>query len=144
MNAPFTIQQLIDASACSGQVARFKVTFPSGTVNVTVAKARKVAALFDWSFGIRFLDAEGRAEYARQNAPIWAEYERQNAAIRAEYERQNAAMWAEYDRQRAPIRAEYQRQNAAIWAEYDRQRAPIRAEYQRQNAAIWATAYIAT
>jgi len=121
MTAKFTLEQLIDADACSEQVALFKATF-GDSVNVTVAKARKVAGLFDWDFAMRFLDAEGKAEYKRAIAPAWAEYER---AI--------APAWAEYERAIAPALAEYERVRDAAWAEYERAIAPA-----------WASAYIAT
>ena len=79
MAAIFTLKQLTDARACAEQVALFKATF-GDSVNVTVAKARKVANKFDWDFAVRFLDNDGNHEYKRVRAPALAEYERVNAA----------------------------------------------------------------
>jgi hypothetical protein len=67
MSAIFTKQMLIDANACSGQVAEFERLFGDSVV-VTVAKARKVADVFDWNFAAQFLDDEGRTEYERVTA----------------------------------------------------------------------------
>ena len=104
MAAILTKQMLIDAKACEDQVAAFERLF-GDSVNVTVAKARKVAKVFEWDFARRFLDAEGLAEC-----------ERVTAAALAEYERVRAAAWAEYKRVTAPALAEYERVRAAAWA----------------------------
>ena len=93
MNAIFTLKQLTDARACSGQVALFKETF-GDSVNVTVARARKVADKFDWSFAVQFLDDEGKAEYELVCGAAWAEYQRVRDAAWAEYQRVRGAAWA--------------------------------------------------
>lgn len=52
MKAAITKQMLVDANACSEQVEAFARLF-GDSVNVTVAKARKVAHVFDWGFATR-------------------------------------------------------------------------------------------
>ena len=121
MKAIFTLQMLIDAKACAPQVDLFRRTF-GDSVNVTVARAKKVAALFDWRYARRFLDAEGLADY----------------------DRACDAAWADYERTRAAARADYNRACAAAWADCDRTRAAAGDDYNRIRAAAWATAYIAT
>ena len=132
MRAIFTLKQLTDARACSGQVALFKETF-GDSVNVTVARARKVADKFDWSFAVQFLDDEGKAEYKRVRG-----------AALAEYKRVCGAALAEYKRVRGAALAEYQRVRDAAWAEYERVRDAALAEYKRVCGTAWASAYIAT
>ena len=73
MTAIITLKQLTDARACSEQVERFEATF-GDSVNVTVARARKVSGLFDWDFARRFLDGEGKAAYEAAMAPAYAAY----------------------------------------------------------------------
>ena len=73
MSAIITLQMLLDESACKAQVEKFRELFGE-SVNVTVAEARKVADKFDWRFAVRFLDAEGRADYERVTGPAWADY----------------------------------------------------------------------
>ena len=100
MSALFTKQMLIDANACQEQIAHFERLFGDSVV-VTVAKARKVANVFDWDFAERFLDAPASAEYERVKAPASAEYERVEASALAEYQRVEAPAWAEYQRVKA-------------------------------------------
>ena len=121
MSAIITLQMLLDESACKAQVEKFRELFGE-SVNVTVAEARKVADKFDWRFAVRFLDAEGRADYERVTGPAWAEYERARRAA-----------WAAYRRVRGPA-----------WADYDRVTGPAWAEYERVTGPAWASAYIAT
>lgn len=93
MSAIFTIKMLTDANACTEQVELFRSLFGE-SVNVTVARARKVAGKFDWEFGLRFLDSEGMAEHKRVRGAARAEYERVRGAAWAEYERVRDAAWA--------------------------------------------------
>ena len=79
MTAIITLKQLTDARACSEQVKRFEATF-GDSVNVTVAKARKVAGKFDWNFAVLFLDDEGSDAYKAARAPADAAYEAAMAA----------------------------------------------------------------
>jgi tryptophan-rich sensory protein len=132
MTALFTKQMLIDARACSAQVEAFERLF-GDSVNVTVAKARKVADVFDWDFATRFLDAEGLAEYERVRGPAWAEYERVVGPA-----------WTEYKRVEGPALAEYERVEGPALAEYERVEGPAWTEYKRAEGAAWAAAYIAT
>ena len=154
MTAQFTIKMLTDARACSKQVKLFRSLFGE-SVNVTVARARKVADKFDWDFAAQFLDDEGRAEYQRVSGPAWAEFKRVSDAALAEYERVRDAARAEYERVRDAARAEYERVSDAAWAEYERVRDaaraeyervidPALAEYERVIGPAWASAYIAT
>jgi tryptophan-rich sensory protein len=121
MKPIITAAQLEAVNACAKEVALFRKTFGESTV-VTVAKARKVASLFDWGFGTCLLDDEGRAEYERVRGPAWAEYKRVEGPA-----------WAEYKRVEGPA-----------WAEYKRVRGPAWAEYKRVEGPAWASAYIAT
>ena len=88
-----TKQMLIDAEACSGQVDLFEKTFGDSVV-VTVKRAEKVAALFDWDLAAQLLDAQGWAEYIRAADASWAEYSRAIAPAFADYNRTTAAAWA--------------------------------------------------
>ena len=94
MSKPIMTKQiLIDADACSDQVDLFEKTFGDSVV-VTVKRAEKVAALFDWGWAAQLLDAQGRAEYDRAKAPARAEYRRVIAAADAEYDRAIASALA--------------------------------------------------
>ena len=104
MTAIITLKQLTDARACSEQVALFEATF-GDSVNVTVAKALKVAGKFDWHFAVLFLDDEGSAAYEAARAPADAAYEAAMAPADAAYE---AAM--------APAAAAYEAAMAPAWA----------------------------
>ena len=88
-----TKQMLIDADACQNQVDLFGETFGDSVV-VTIKRAEKVSALFEWDWAARLLDAQARAEYERVTAPAWAEYERVTAPALAEYKRVTAAALA--------------------------------------------------
>jgi hypothetical protein len=70
-----TKQMLIDADACPSQVDLFERTFGDSVV-VTVKRAEKVAALFDWEWAAQLLDAQGQAEYERVEAAARAKYNR--------------------------------------------------------------------
>lgn len=74
MSAPFTLQMLTDARACKPQVDEFRNAFGE-SVNVTVARAKRVAGKFDWHFGRRFLDDEGKAAYRAATAEPRAAYD---------------------------------------------------------------------
>jgi len=126
----FTKQMLIDADACPSQVDLFEKTFGDSVV-VTVKRAEKVAALFQWEWASCLLDAAAQPEYSRVIAAAWAEYCRARAAAWAEYCRARAPALAEYCRARAPALAEYRRVIIAAWA-----------EYKRVIAIAWATAFI--
>ena len=143
MKALFTLQMLIDAKACAPQVDLFRRTF-GDSVNVTVARVKKVAALFDWRYARRFLDAEGLADYDRACDAAWADYERACDAAWADYNRIRDAARADCDRTRAAAWADYDRACDAAWADYNRIRAAAWAGRKRICAAAWATAYIAT
>jgi chromosome segregation protein len=132
MAALFTLQMLIDAKACSKQVALFRETF-GDSVNVTVAKARKVAGEFDWDFARRFLDAPAQAAYLAATAPAQAAYDAAKAPAQAAYDAAKAEAWAAY------LAA-----MAEAWAAYDAATAPARAAYDAAKAEAWARAYIAT
>ena len=121
MKAIIAAAQLESVNACDDQVELFRKTFGESAV-VTVAKARKVAELFDWGFAARLLDSEGAAEYQRVKGPA-----------RAEYQRVQGEAWAEY-----------QRVIGEAWAEYERVELPAWAEYERVEGEAWASAYIAT
>jgi uncharacterized membrane protein YqiK len=136
-----TKQMLIDADACSDQVDLFEEIFGDSVV-VTVKRAEKVAQLFQWEWAAQLLDAQGRAEYSRVEAPALAKYKRVEATALAEYHRVEATAWAEYKRVIAPVLAEYNRATAAAWAQYKRAIAPAWAEYGRVIAVAWATAFI--
>ena len=135
MTAIITLKQLTDARACSEQVERFEATF-GDSVNVTVAKARKVAGKFDWDFAVRFLDDEGKAAYEVSRAPAYAAYE---AAMAPAY-----AAAAAYEAAMAPAYAAYDAAMAAAAAAYDAAMAAAAAAYDAAMAAAWASAYIAT
>jgi hypothetical protein len=113
-----TKQMLIDADACPSQVDLFEKTFGESVV-VTVKRAEKVAALFDWDLAAQLLDAQGWAEYIRAADAALAEYKRVQAPAATEYDRVRAAAWAEYNRVGG----------ATAWDEYNRVIAPA-----------WATA----
>ena len=70
-----TKQMLIDADACTDQVDLFERTFGDSVV-VTVKRAEKVAALFQWEWASCLLDAAAQPEYSRVIAAAWAEYKR--------------------------------------------------------------------
>ena len=88
-----TKQMLIDAKARTSQVDLFEKTFGESVV-VTVKRAEKVAALFDWDLAAQLLDAQGWAEYIRAADASWAEYSRAIAPAFADYNRTTAAAWA--------------------------------------------------
>ena len=94
MKALFTLQMLIDEKACEEQTVLFRETFGQ-SVNVTVARAKKVAGLFDWNFARRFLDGQAKADFDRIRAAArdvgWAAAW---AAARDDYDRACAAAWA--------------------------------------------------
>ena len=92
-SAVFSLKMLTDARACSEQVDLFRKTFGE-SVNVTVARACKVADKFDWDFASRFLDDEGKAEYERVRGPALAEYQRVSSPAWAEYQRVHGPAWA--------------------------------------------------
>ena len=131
--------------ACAKQRRLFRSEWPKGAEATleNVLRAQELGLDLQWGAEHLFTP-EARAEYARQEAPLWAECQRQRAALWAEYERQRAAIWAECGRQEAPLWAEYQRQRDATWAEYKRQEATIWAEYERQIAPIWLAAFLAS
>ena len=109
-----TANDLEKAHACQLQIWRFRKHFGDGGT-VTLAKVRKVAALFNWDWAApHLLSPKSRAEYRRVTASAWAEYNRATAAARAEYE-PTASAWAEYDRARASALAEYERATASAW-----------------------------
>ena len=91
--AIITAAQLEAARACNEQVQLFRKLF-GDSVNVTVARARKVADQFDWNFAQQFLDEEGQSEYKRVSGPAWSEYKRVSGAAWSEYERVSGAAWA--------------------------------------------------
>jgi hypothetical protein len=132
MKAVITLKMLTDAGACSDQVDLFRSMY-GDSVNVTVARAKKVAGIFDWNFARRFLDKQGEAEYQRITGPAWAEYERIKGVASAEYERIRGAAWAEYNII-----------TGAALAEYNIIRGPAWAEYNIIRGTAWAEAYIAT
>ena len=81
------------AKACPEQVALFRAHFGDGGT-VTLAKARKVALLFNWSWAARFLLSPASwAEYERVAVPARAEYERVTASAMAQYGRVKASAW---------------------------------------------------
>jgi hypothetical protein len=136
-----TKQMLIDAKACRKQVNLFEKTFGDSVV-VTVKRAEKVVHLFQWDWGTRLLDAQGRAEYScgieeaqakldRVIEPALAELDRFIVAAHAEYKRDQAAALAKLNRVLEAARAEYLRVEAA---ELD--------EYRHVLATAWATAFI--
>ena len=93
MTAIITLKQLTDARACSEQVKRFEATF-GDSVNVTVARARKVSGLFDWDFARRFLDGEGKAAYDAATATAYAAYDAVTATAYVAYKAARATAWA--------------------------------------------------
>ena len=121
-----TANDLEKANACHSQIDLFREHFGDGGT-VTLAKVRKVAALFDWDWAAEHL----------LSPKSWAEYRRALASALAEYNRATASAWAEYDRARAPALAKHDRARAAAQAEYDRATAPALAEYQRAKAPAW-------
>ena len=66
-DAIFHIDRLIEAKACPGQVELFRTLFGE-SVNVTVARARKVADKFEWAWALRLLDDQGCAAYEAATA----------------------------------------------------------------------------
>jgi hypothetical protein len=139
-----TKQMLIDAKACPNQVDLFERTFGDSVV-VTVKRAEKVAALFDWDLAAQLLDAQGWGEYLRVEAAARVELDHAKAAARAEYERAKATASAEYWRVEAAPLTKYKRSVSAIvsaLAEYHRVIATARAKFERAIAAAWATAFI--
>jgi len=115
MTAIITLKQLTDARACSEQVALFEATF-GDSVNVTVARARKVSGLFDWDFAVRFLDDEGKAAYEAAVAPADAAYKAARATAYAAYEAATATAAAAYDAATATAYAAYKAARATAWA----------------------------
>jgi len=115
MTAIITLKQLTDARACSEQVERFEATF-GDSVNVTVARARKVSGLFDWDFAVRFLDGEGKAAYEAAVAPAYAAYKAARATAYAAYDAATATAAAAYDAATATAYAAYKAARATAWA----------------------------
>ena len=105
MKPIITRKMLTDRDACQSQVDLFDKHFPSGSVVVTAAKARKFAGVFDISWLDCLLDRESLADY-----------DAKCAAILADYRARRAAIWADYDARRAAILADYRARRAAIWA----------------------------
>lgn len=136
MSAIFTKQRLIDVDACQPQVDLFAETF-GDSVKVTVARARKVAYLFDWDFAARFLDNEGRAEYKRGKELAFAEYQRVTGPVLAEYQRVTELALSECQRVTELALSECR-------SECQRVRESAFAEFQRLKGSSWAKAYIAT
>ena len=88
-----TVDDLKQALACKDQVDLFREHFGDGGT-VTLAKVRKVAALFNWDWAAQhLLSPKSRAEYKRATAPAWAEYQRATASALAEYKRAIAPAW---------------------------------------------------
>jgi hypothetical protein len=138
-----TIEQLRKLSACADQRERFEKRF-GDRVEVSEELAAQVAHEFDidWCVNNLLSDAALRAEYARQDEPLWVEYDRQCDLLWAEYERQREPLRAEYERQDESPGAEYKRQCDLLWAEYDRQDEPLWAKYKRQRASLFARLYL--
>jgi hypothetical protein len=89
--AVITLKQLKAAKAYPQQVRLFKKHFGESTT-VTLAKAMKVAGLFDWMWAAgEFLTAPAWAEFERATAPAWAEFKCARAAAWAEFKRATAA-----------------------------------------------------
>ena len=88
-----TKQDLINADVCTEQVELFEEIFGDSVV-VTLSRAKKVSALFEWNWAVRLLDGIGRAEYKRVETPAWVEYERVTAPARVKYESAKASAWA--------------------------------------------------
>ena len=63
MNRVITLQQLIDAGACVGQVKLFKSRYGK-SVRVTIKECVKVALLFHWEWGANAL----------LNKPAWDDF----------------------------------------------------------------------
>jgi cell division septum initiation protein DivIVA len=135
------LSDLRAAGACQDQVDLFRKHFKGGGT-VTLARARKVASLFDWDWAARhLLSSAGQADYERVKAPALADYQRVEVPALADYQRVKASAWADYERVKAPAWAEYQRVKASAWAEYQRATAPAWAEYQRAMASAWFAAW---
>jgi cell division septum initiation protein DivIVA len=153
MSKPTTTKQmLIDAKACRKQVDLFEKTFGDSVV-VTIKRAEKVAHLFQWDWGTRLLDAQGRAEYRCGIEEAQAKLDRVIAPALAELDHTKSGAWDEYRRVTAPAQAEldhtksgawdeYRRVKKAAEAEYDRVEAAAEAEYDRTIATAWASAFI--
>jgi hypothetical protein len=132
-----TKQMLTDAKACRKQVDLFEKTFGDSVV-VTVKRAEKVVHLFQWDWGTRLLDAQGRAEYSCGIEEAQAKLDRVIEPALAEYYRVIAAAFAKYDH----ARAYYHKAKAAAHAEYLRVEAAELDEYRHVLATAWATAFI--
>jgi hypothetical protein len=141
MKAVIPLTMLNDAGACSDQGDLFKSLY-GDSVNVTVARAKKVAHKFNWEFAVRFLDEQGRAEYERIKGAAWAEYQRIEGPALAEYKRIKGAALAEYERIKGAALAEYECIEGPAWAKYKRIQGPAWAEYKRIKGAALAEAYI--
>jgi hypothetical protein len=124
-----TKQMLIDAKACRKQVDLFEKTFGDSVV-VTIKRAEKVAHLFQWDWGTRLLDAQGRAEYYRGIKEAQAKL---NLVIVPAFSKYYHAFNAARGKSHrvAALRAEYLRVEAA---EFD--------EYRHVMATAWATTFI--
>jgi len=99
-----TANDLEKAHACQLQIWLFREHFGDGGT-VTLAKVRKVAALFDWDWA---------AEHLLSRKSL-AEYKRVRASALAGYDRATASAWAEYERATAPALARHDRARASAW-----------------------------
>src|SRR3990167_318597 len=107
MPKTLTIKQLKAQHACANQVALFHKQFGNSTT-VTVAKCRKVADLFDWSWAAsHLLSFPAYADYSAKLTPINADYNAKLASINADYNAKLAPIYADYYAKLAPIYADY-------------------------------------
>ena len=75
-----TANDLEKAHACQLQIRLFREHFGDGGT-VTLAKVRKVAALFNWDWAAQhLLSPKSRAEYKRATAPALAKHDRARAS----------------------------------------------------------------
>ena len=141
--AIFTAAMLRDAHACQPQVNLFIATF-GGRVQVTAARARKVASLFDWNYARVFLDKPALAEYYDACDATLVDNGKVCGAALAKYDKVCDAALAEYDKARDAAWAKYCKARDDARAKYDVVHDAERTKYDVVRAVAWACGYIAT
>ncbi len=99
MSAIITAAQLEALDACEEQLAEFRRIFPTGTAEVTVSRAKKLAQVFDWDWAAKNLltDDNARAGYKAACASARAGYKAVCASARAGYKAACASARAGYE-----------------------------------------------
>lgn len=130
MSAIITTAQLEALDACEEQLAEFRRLFPTGTAEVTVSRAKKLAQVFDWDWAAENLLTDNNA---------WADYEAAYASACADYKAAYASAGADYKAARASALADVL---APALAAYNAATASAGAAYKTATAEAFARAYI--